>query len=151
MTDQPAAGYFRDGIHILPIRVYYEDTDFTGIVYHGNYLRYFERGRSEFLRLLGALHDGMLGDGAPAAWTIVRVEIDYLKPARVDDILEVHTTYTRATGARLFASQVVKRDGEDLVRADVQAACLTPSGRPVRIPAPIREKLMGHVSASTPC
>ncbi len=149
MSDQPEAGFFRDGVHILPIRVYYEDTDFTGIVYHANYLRYFERGRSEFLRLLGALHDETLGDGAPAAWTIIRVEIDYLKPARVDDVLEVHTTYTRATGARLFAAQAVKRGGVDLVRGQVQAACLTPNGRPVRIPAAIREKLVGHASVST--
>ncbi len=148
MSDQPAAGFFRDGVHILPLRVYYEDTDFTGIVYHANYLRYFERGRSEFLRLLDALHSEDLGDGAAAAWTIVRVEIEYLKPARVDDALEVHTTYTRATGARLFASQVVKREGVDLVKGIVQAACLTPNGRPVRIPAPIREKLVGHVSTS---
>ncbi len=141
MNGQPSSGVFRDGIHVLPIRIYYEDTDFTGVVYHANYLRYMERGRSDCLRALGLPHADLMSRGTPVAWTIVRIEIDYLKPARIDDALEVHTAYTRISGARLFASQWIKREGIDLVRAKVQAACITPEGRPARIPPEARERL----------
>lgn len=127
--------------HILSLRVYYEDTDVSGIVYHANYLRFMERGRSEFLRLAGIHHMVMLANDEPIAWTIRRIEVDYAKPARLDDDLEVHTRYLAITGARMTASQWVKRAGVDLVTAKLEAAIITMTGKPRRIPEDVKVKL----------
>ncbi len=127
--------------HILPLRVYYEDTDVSGIVYHANYLRFMERGRSEFLRLAGIHHMVMLANDEPIAWTIRRIEVDYAKPARLDDDIEVHTRYLAITGARMTASQWVKRAGTDLVTAKLEAAIITMTGKPRRIPEDVKVKL----------
>lgn len=138
-------GRFDGKLHILPVRVYYEDTDVSGIVYHANYLRYMERGRSEFLRLAGIHHMVMLANAEPIAWTIRRMEIDYAKAARLDDNLEIHTRYRTMSGARLTGEQWVKRDGVDLVTAKVEAAIITMSGKPRRIPEDVRAKLQDFV------
>ncbi len=138
-------GRFDGKAHILPVRVYYEDTDVSGIVYHANYLRYMERGRSEFLRLAGIHHMVMLANAEPIAWTIRRMEIDYAKAARLDDNLEVHTRYRTMSGARLTGEQWVKRDGVDLVTAKVEAAIITMTGKPRRIPEDVRVKLQGFL------
>ncbi|MGZ3377536.1 MAG: YbgC/FadM family acyl-CoA thioesterase, partial [Phenylobacterium sp.] len=92
---QPASGRFEGKAHLLPVRVYYEDTDFTGVVYHANYLRYFERGRSEFLRLTGVSHTELRALDQPMAFVVVRMTIDYRKAARIDDALIVRTEYER--------------------------------------------------------
>jgi acyl-CoA thioester hydrolase len=138
-------GRFDGKAHILPVRVYYEDTDVSGIVYHANYLRYMERGRSEFLRLAGIHHMVMMANAEPIAWTIRRMEIDYAKAARLDDNLEVHTRYRTMSGARLTGEQWVKRDGVDLVTAKVEAAIITMTGKPRRIPEDVRVKLQGFL------
>ena len=138
-------GRFDGKAHILPVRVYYEDTDVSGIVYHANYLRYMERGRSEFLRLAGIHHMVMMANAEPIAWTIRRMEIDYAKAARLDDNLEVHTRYRTMSGARLTCEQWVKRDGVDLVTAKVEAAIITMTGKPRRIPEDVRVKLQGFL------
>ena len=138
-------GRFDGKAHILPVRVYYEDTDVSGIVYHANYLRYMERGRSEFLRLAGIHHMVMLANAEPIAWTIRRMEIDYAKAARLDDNLEIHTRYRTMSGARLTGEQWVKRDGVDLVTAKVEAAIITMTGKPRRIPEDVRVKLQGFL------
>jgi len=134
-------GRFDGKAHILPVRVYYEDTDVSGIVYHANYLRYMERGRSEFLRLAGIHHMVMLANAEPIAWTIRRMEIDYAKAARLDDNLEIHTRYRTMSGARLTGEQWVKRNGVDLVTAKIEAAIITMTGKPRRIPEDVRVKL----------
>jgi acyl-CoA thioester hydrolase len=134
-------GRFDGKTHILPLRVYYEDTDVSGIVYHANYLRFMERGRSEFLRLAGIHHMVMLANDEPIAWTIRRIEVDYAKPARLDDDLEVHTRYLAITGARMKANQWVKRAGVDLVTAKLEAAIITMTGKPRRIPEDVKVKL----------
>jgi acyl-CoA thioester hydrolase len=131
--------------HILPLRVYYEDTDVSGIVYHANYLRFMERGRSEFLRLAGIHHMVMLANDEPIAWTIRRIEVDYAKPARLDDDIEVHTRYLAITGARMTASQWVKRAGVDLVTAKLEAAIITMTGKPRRIPEDVKVKLAAYL------
>jgi len=138
-------GRFDGKAHILPVRVYYEDTDVSGIVYHANYLRYMERGRSEFLRLAGIHHMVMMANAEPIAWTIRRMEIDYAKAARLDDNLEIHTRYRTMSGARLTGEQWVKRDGVDLVTAKVEAAIITMTGKPRRIPEDVRVKLQGFL------
>jgi acyl-CoA thioester hydrolase len=132
MTDQPTAGRFEGRSHLLPVRVYYEDTDFTGLVYHANYVRYFERGRSDFLRLAGIGHADLLGEDPPLAFVIADMTLKFVKPARIDDALVVRTHYDAIKGVRLMISQVVERDGEVLCRADVTAVCIHLDGRPRR-------------------
>ena len=145
MSDTASMGRFDGKAHILPVRVYYEDTDVSGIVYHANYLRYMERGRSEFLRLAGIHHMVMLANAEPIAWTIRRMEIDYAKAARLDDNLEIHTRYRTMSGARLTGEQWVKRNGVDLVTAKIEAAIITMTGKPRRIPEDVRVKLQGFL------
>jgi len=145
MPDIASMGRFDGQLHILPVRVYYEDTDVSGIVYHANYLRYMERGRSEFLRLAGIHHMVMLANAEPIAWTIRRLEIEYAKPARLDDNLEIHTRYRTMSGARLTGEQWVKRDGVDLVTAKVEAAIITMTGKPRRIPEDVRARLQEFI------
>jgi len=137
----PTMGRFDGKKHILPMRVYYEDTDVSGIVYHANYLRYMERGRSEFLRLAGVHHMVMMSGEEPVAWTIRRIEIDYARPARLDDALEIVTRYRTLAGARITGEQWIKRAGVDLVTAKIEAALITMTGKPRRIPEDVREKL----------
>ncbi len=136
--------------HVLPLRVYYEDTDLSGIVYHGSFVRFIERGRSNFLRLLGINHGDLLALPEPLAFTVTRLEMDYLQPARIDDALEVHSRYTKVTGARLYGSQIVKRDGVDLIQARIQAACINLEGRPRRFPKAVREALEVYVCEDDP-
>ena len=133
--DLPTAGRFEGREHVLPVRIYYEDTDFTGVVYHANYLRYFERGRSDALRAAGVSHTDLLDGDRPMAFTVVRMEIDFRRPARIDDALEVRTLYERIRGPRMFIRQRLLRDGDLLCEAGVEAACIDLSGRPAR-PSP---------------
>ena len=130
--DLPTAGRFEGREHVLPVRIYYEDTDFTGVVYHANYLRYFERGRSDTLRAAGVSHTDLLAGDSPTAFTVVRLEIDFRRPARIDDALEVRTTYERVKGPRMFIRQRIVRGDELLCEARVEAACIDLSGRPAR-------------------
>ena len=130
----PSAGWLEGREHVLPVRIYYEDTDFTGVVYHGNYLRYFERGRSDFLRLVGIGHADLLERDDPAAFTVVKMELDFRRPARIDDALHVRTTYDSAKGPRLFISQRIVRAADLICTASVQAACIDLAGRPRKPP-----------------
>lgn len=131
-TDQPTAGRFEGRDHLLPVRVYYEDTDFTGVVYHANYVRYFERGRSDFLRLAGIGHAQLLEIDPPLAFVVAEMKLNFIKPARIDDALVVRTTYDTAKGVRLMISQTIERNGEALCRAEVMAVCIHLDGRPRR-------------------
>ena len=137
----PSAGVFEGREHILPVRVYYEDTDFTGLVYHANYVRYFERGRSDFLRLAGISHTDLLDREDPMAFVITRMEIDFRAAARIDDALEVRTTYDAVKGARLIISQRVTRAGAPIAQAKVEAACISLDGRAKRPPRGLVEAL----------
>ncbi|AQR60976.1 acyl-CoA thioesterase [Brevundimonas sp. LM2] len=132
MTDQPTIGRFDGRAHLLPVRVYYEDTDFTGLVYHANYVRYFERGRSDFLRAIGIDHTDLLEGEAPMAFVIAALNLTFLRPARIDDALVVRTLYDTVKGPRLLISQTIERDGQVLCRAEVTAVCIHLDGRPRR-------------------
>lgn len=132
MTDTPTSGRFDGRDHLLPVRVYYEDTDFTGVVYHANYVRYFERGRSDFLRAIGIGHAQLLEGEAPMAFVIAGMTLAFVRPARIDDALLVRTRYDAVKGPRLIISQTIERDGEVLCRADVTAVCIHLDGRPRR-------------------
>ena len=140
-----AAGRFEGKTHILPIRIYYEDTDLSGVVYHANYLRYMERGRSEFFRAAGILRLAQLEAPEPTGWTLRKAEIEYLRPARVDDLIEVHTRATSLSGARMSAAQDIFCRGVQLTRGRVEACIITLNGKPRRLPAEMRQKLEPYV------
>lgn len=127
-------------MHTHHLRVYYEDTDLAGIVYYANYLKFIERGRSEFLRDLG-LDQGALKREAGIVFAVRRVAIDYIASAVFDDWLTVTTAITAASGARVTMAQEVLRGSELLVRAEVTIAALRENGRPARMPAALRAGL----------
>jgi len=140
--EQPAiAGRIVDGRHLLPIRVYYEDTDFSGIVYHANYLKFCERGRSDLLRLLGIAHREL--DRSRLAFAVRRMTCDFLKPARIDDLLEVVTRVIELGGARLELAQSVQRGDAMLFTAEITLALIDASGRPRRLPEALAVSLGG--------
>ncbi|MGB8622503.1 MAG: tol-pal system-associated acyl-CoA thioesterase [Paracoccaceae bacterium] len=127
-------------IHRFPVRVYYEDTDLAGIVYYANYLKFIERGRTEWVRGLG-IDQGRLKAEEGIVFAVRRVEADYLAPGRFDDLLDVETRARRITGARIELIQRVLRGDEVLFTAAVTLAALTGDGRPARLPADIRRLL----------
>ena len=141
MTDIPLDGEIRDGRHHLIVRVYYEDTDFTGIVYHANYLRYMERGRTNYLRLIGADHRALFEAAekeAPGFAFVVRsMSLDFRRPARMDDVLDVVTDPEDVKGASVTLRQRVMRGDELLVEAHVRVAFIS-AGRARPIPKPLR-------------
>jgi acyl-CoA thioester hydrolase len=141
MTRVPLDGEIRDGRHYLIVRVYYEDTDFTGIVYHANYLRYMERGRTNYLRLIGADHRALFEAAekeAPGFAFVVRsMTLDFLRPARMDDVLEIVTEPEDVKGASIVLRQRVMRGEEFLVEAHVRVAFIS-GGRARPIPKPLR-------------
>jgi acyl-CoA thioester hydrolase len=138
---EPTAGALDGNTHLLPVRVYYEDTDFTGVVYHANYLRYFERGRSDFLRLAGVSHTDLLERADPSAFAVTRIDVGFKRAARVDDALTVRTEYQSVTGVRLNIGQEIRRGDEVIATAQVEAVCITPDGRVRRPPADLLERL----------
>jgi acyl-CoA thioester hydrolase len=131
------AGRLEDGAHILPVRVYYEDTDFSGVVYHASYLRFLERGRTDFLRLAGVDQSVLHAEGQGLIFAVRRMTIDFLKPARMDDVLVVRTRTEEVRGASLVIAQAILRDDETILTADVRVAALG-GGRPARIPDGLR-------------
>ena len=122
--------------HHLTVRVYYEDTDLAGIVYYANYLKFIERGRSEWVRELGVDQAALQQQGL--VFAVRRVAADYLISARYDDLLDVRTDLVKAGGASFQVHQQVWRGGDLLFRADVTIAMVGANGRPARIPADIR-------------
>lgn len=134
----------RDGrrAHLLPVRVYFEDTDFSGFVYHGSYVRWCERGRSDFLRLLGNDHRGLIdGDGGQekAAFVVRRMRMEFLRPARIDEILEVETRVAEIGAASLTLQQTITRGSEKIFEAEVLVVLISLSGKPLRLKATLRQ------------
>ena len=132
---EPEIGRFDGRVHHYPVRVFYEDTDFSGVVYYANYLRFLERARSSFFRLAGVSHSELLERDPPLAFVIRKINLDYKRSARIDDALIVRTAYDSFVGARLLVSQSVWRGEECLLTADSEAACIDLSGRPRRAPS----------------
>ncbi len=171
----PAAGRFDGATHVYPVRIYFEDCDPAGIVYHANYLRFAERARTEMMRALGIPHVAMVRAGV--AFAVRRCEIDYLRPARLEEALEVRTRIIDIRGATLDAEQIVRRPdaprngppdgadlpipdrhdadmpeegGADLVRLILRLACINQNGRAVRIPTGVRTALDRHHASTQP-
>jgi acyl-CoA thioester hydrolase len=122
--------------HELRQRVYFEDTDFSGRVYHARYLHFMERGRSDYLRLLGVHHRELAAGGM--AFAVRRMEIEFQGPAAIDDVLTIRTAPTDVGGARIKLGQEIWRGGERLVTAAVTVALVGPGGRALRLPPAIR-------------
>jgi acyl-CoA thioester hydrolase len=134
-------GEIRAGRHVMQVRVYYEDTDFSGAVYHASYLRFMERGRTNYLRLLGADQRALFEETereAPGFAFVVRtMQIEFLRPARMDDVLEVVTETEEVRGASVTLHQRIMRDGETMIDAHVKVAFVS-GGRARPIPKPLR-------------
>ncbi|WP_315701622.1 MULTISPECIES: tol-pal system-associated acyl-CoA thioesterase [unclassified Bradyrhizobium] len=148
MTYSHLDGEIRDGRHHMQVRVYYEDTDFSGIVYHANYLRFMERGRTNHLRLMGAEQHALFAQAeseAPGFAFVVRsMALDYLKPARMDDVLDIVTWPVAVKGASITLAQEVRRVDEVLVKAEVRVAFIS-EGRAHPIPKALRELLKADI------
>ena len=131
----PLSGELTDEGHRLTQRVYYEDTDFSGLVYHARYLHFLERGRTDYLRCLGVEQSTLIGiDEEGLVFVVHRMEIDFKAPARMDDVLEIRTTTTKAGGAKMVLEQEIRRDGTLLIAAKVVIAVVNRKGRPRRLP-----------------
>lgn len=137
--------------HVLPIRVYFEDTDAGGVVYHASFVRFAERGRTDFLRLLGTDARRMI-DGSdsrePAAFVVRRMSFDFARPARMDDLLEVETRVKELGGASVTLIQTIMRDGIRLVEAEVTVVLVSISGKPLRLSSAVRGAFLAHTEQS---
>ena len=144
MTISSLDGTITDGKHVQHVRVYYEDTDFSGIVYHASYLRFMERGRTNHLRLMGAEQHALFAEAeaeTPGFAFVVRsMQIDFLKPARMDDVLDVVTWPVAVKGASIVLAQEVRRGADLLVKAEVRVAFIS-AGRAQPIPGALRRLL----------
>lgn len=130
--------------HRLIQRVYYEDTDFSGLVYHARYLHFLERGRTDYLRCLGVEQSALIGiDEEGLVFVVHRMEIDFKAPARMDDVLEIRTTTTKAGGAKMVLEQEIRRDDQLLIAAKVVIAVVNRLGRPRRLPEGLAQRFLG--------
>ncbi len=145
------AGRLDEGVHVLPVRVYFEDTDAGALVYHASFVRFMERGRTDFVRHLGISQSEMADAGEDAAFFIVRrIEIDYLKPGRLDDLLEIHTSIAEIGRASLTLAQEVRRDSTVLAQAKVLVVLVSKKGAPMRIGTRARAALEAVAASGKP-
>ena len=150
----PTSGLMRGRVHVLPVRVYYEDTDAGGVVYYANYLKYAERGRTEMLRTLG-IEQRKLREETGMQFVMAEGEVKYRRPARLDDALTVETSLTELGGASVRMSQIIRRqeneqgDAEELARFTAHVACTGSDGKLMRLPATLRDALADYVNAVT--
>jgi acyl-CoA thioester hydrolase len=148
MTNIPLSGSLTDEGHVLIQRVYYEDTDFSGVVYHARYLHFMERGRTDFLRCLGVEQARLHAqEGEGTAFVVHRMEIDFKGSARMDDVLTIITRTQKAAGAKLILAQEIRVHDRLLISARVTVAVVNRAGRPRRLPADLAERLAGPASS----
>ncbi len=144
--------------HVLPVRVYFEDTDAGGIVYHASYVRYCERGRTDFLRLLGTdarrMIDGRSetseGSQEPAVFVVRRMNMDFIRPGRMDDLLVVETRVKELGGASIMLDQTILKDGKRLFEAVVTIVLISVSGKPLRLSDRVRAAFEAHKNPLSP-
>ncbi len=143
-------GAMHNQAFVSNVRVYYEDTDFSGVVYHANYLKFAERGRSDFLRFAGIHHSELLAMTPPLAFVVNAMQIEFLVPAKIDDQLRVETVLAHVHGARFVFFQRIMRDDTCLWKARIAAACIDLDGRPKRIPKSAITALSEYLVADVP-
>lgn len=139
-------GTLADGEHRFEARIYYADTDFSGAVYHARYLELLERGRSDFLRCLGVQHSALELAADPLYWIVRRIEVDYLAPAHIEDVVITRTRVDRLGKARIEMAQTIGRHDKTLIKAKVTAALINQAGRPQRFPRQWAELFAAHQS-----
>lgn len=138
------AGTLEGEGHVLHQRVYYEDTDFSGLVYHARYLHFLERGRTDYLRCLGVEQSALIGiDEEGLVFVVHRMELDFRSPARMDDVLRIETVTEKAGGAKMVLRQQVLRGDTQLIAAKVVIAVVNRNGRPRRLPEGLAQKFLG--------
>jgi len=141
----PTSGVLQGRLHVLPVRVYYEDTDAAGIVYYANYLKYAERARTEMLRTIG-VEQGRLRDEPGMVFVMREGEVKYRRPARLDDALMVETALIELGAASVRMRQVIRRASEEVAWFMAHVACTGLDGKPMRMPAHLRDALEAYVS-----
>ena len=146
---QPPDGVIDGARHLYAVRAYYEDTDLSGIVYHANYLRWFERARSDLLRRLGIDQRAAIEAGE-GAYAVSELALRYLRPAKLDDDVLIETRCTELGAASCRMTQRASRDGETLVEATLRVGFITPEGRPRRQPAAWRAAFAAFMKETTP-
>ncbi|WP_140983991.1 tol-pal system-associated acyl-CoA thioesterase [Asticcacaulis tiandongensis] len=134
LVEGALSGFIDGRTHSLPIRVYYEDTDFSGVVYYANYLKYFERGRSDFMRCLDIHHSELARGQDPLAFAVSEVLVQYKAPARIDDVLWVRSEIDHGQGARFYLTQRIECKGKLLCSGKLQLVCIDMAARPRRLP-----------------
>lgn len=145
----PQTGGTTGGTHVLPVTVYWEDTDAGGVVYYANYLRFAERGRTELLRRLG-VNQSRLAAETGVIFAVRRAAAEYIAPARLEDSLDIVTSVRAVGGATVEMDQSVRRGGEVLVRMDITIACINARGRATRLPADIARAFESFASGTAP-
>ncbi len=153
MTDIPEqslAGRLTDRAHELLVRIYYEDTDFSGVVYYANYMKFFERGRSDYLRLLGIHHLELAALQEPLAFAVAHIDIRYHRPARIDDVVTVVSRPAAIRGALFVLDQRIERNGELLCEARFDVVCINLENRPRRLPKALSERIVAHLPRILP-
>ena len=142
LLDKLSGELTADG-HKLPVRIYFEDTDFSGVVYHARYLHFFERGRSDFLRLKGVHHnelqEGVYGE--PLFFVVKGMTLDFVQPARIDDVVHVTTKIESIKGVRFLMKQVIERENQLIATAEVSVVMINEKGRPKRLPEALMQAL----------
>lgn len=150
-TIHSLAGELTEAGHRLVQRVYYEDTDFSGVVYHARYLHFMERGRTDYLRLLGVEQGSLVleDDREGLVFVVHRMEIDFKAPARMDDILTILTSTQKAGGAKMILEQEIRRGGQLLIAARVIIAVINAAGRPRRLPEGLAARFLAKAQEIT--
>jgi acyl-CoA thioester hydrolase len=148
--DTHISGQIIDGEHHLLVRIYYEDTDFSGIVYYANYLKFFERGRSDYMRLAGVHHHELAVLDDPIAFAVISVNVKYRTPARIDDLITVKTRVIEVRGASFLLDQWIERDGVTLVEGQIQVVCIDMNGHPKRMPAHVHKVIKAAQAGPRP-
>ena len=140
------SGIIKEKTHFFQIRVFYEDTDFTGIVYHANYLKFAERGRSNFLRLLGINHSELISSNEPKYFVVYKMVSRFLGTAKIDDVLEVRSSFKGVNGPRLIIDQDIFKDEKKVFSANIEFALLDKKAKPKRFPDDIKSKIIKYLS-----
>ena len=139
------SGIIKQKTHFFQIRVFYEDTDFTGIVYHANYLKFAERGRTNFLRLLGVNHSELINSDEPKYFVVYKMNSKFMGTSTIDDLLEVRSAFTGIEGVRLKIDQNIYKEEKKVFSANIEFALLDKNAKPIKFPNDMKLKIKNYL------
>jgi acyl-CoA thioester hydrolase len=139
------SGIIKQKTHFFQIRVFYEDTDFTGIVYHANYLKFAERGRTNFLRLLGVNHSELINSDEPKYFVVYKMNSKFMGTSTIDDILEVRSNFKGIEGVRLKIDQDIYKEEKKVFSANIEFALLDKNAKPIKFPNDMKLKIKNYL------